>query len=93
MASPRPRIVVDGEDGIDNQLTRAVIGHVAATIRDDEGRTDLGGVHEDVCAIRSHAEGIDVGVLEYEEVVVVGTSGQALLEIQGLGVGDRADPA
>ncbi len=93
MASTGPRIVVDGEDGIDDQLTGAVVGHVATTVGDDEGCADFGRVHEDVRGIRPDTERKDVGVLENEEVVVVGAPGQALLEVQRLGVGNRTDPA
>ncbi len=87
----RGRVVGHGDDRVGHELTRAVIGDVAAAVRPLEGGADRSGVDEHVAVVGVRAEGVHVRVLEDEEVVVGPVRGQGVLEVVGLVVRDRPE--
>ncbi len=79
-------------DGIDDQLSGTVVGHVPTTVGTLQRRTHAGWIDEHMLRIGPHAQGVNVRVLEQQQVVVVGSSGDGMLKGAGLRVGHHAEP-
>ena len=79
-----------GEDRVADELARAVVGDVPASVGADELGADRVRVDQEVVEGPASPQGEDVGVLQQEQVVVRGAGEQAVL--QGVGVGIRHPP-
>ena len=80
--------------GIADELSGAVVGHVAAALHRHQFGTDRGGIDEHVdgevgaWAVREH-----VRVLEQQQVILDAVGEQRLLHRERLAVGNPAEPA
>ena len=91
VGGPRGRVVGHRDDRVHHQLTRSVIGDVAAAVGPLERGTDRGRVDEHVTVVGVRTERVGVGVLKDEQVVVARPRGQSVLELVGLVIGDRPE--
>ena len=91
MRGTRGRVVGHRDDRVGHQLTRAVIGDVAAAVRPLERGADRSRVDQHMTVIGVRAERVGVGMPEDEEVVVAPLHGQGVLEVVGLAVRDRPE--
>ena len=83
----------DREDRVADQLSRPVVGDVAASVGPDELGAHLSRRAEQVPEVAAHAERVDVRVLEQEQVVVDTLGEQPPLERVGVAVADPPQPA
>jgi len=82
----------DGQYRITHQLTGTVVGDVAAAIGGDQFGAQIFGGHQQVGRGSPHSEGIHVGMLEQNQVVVA-RSHQGPLQGVGVAVTDTPQPA
>jgi hypothetical protein len=82
------RVSRDRHDGIDHQLTRTVIGHVTTPVGLLKRGSDGSRIGEHVRSVGMHAQRVHVGMLEHQQVVVLGPRGQCVLERERLVVGN-----
>ncbi len=85
--------VVHVHHRVDDQLARPVVGDVAAAVGPHQLGADRRRCRQHVGRVGPHAQGVDVGVLEDEQIVVVRPLGQRSLDRPRLGVGDPSQPA
>src|ERR1019366_76705 len=89
----RAEAETDIQDGVADQLTWAVIGDVTAPVGSDELGTDRLRVDENVLGLGAHAEGVDVRMLEQEQVLLGACVAQVLLQDVRAPVPDAPEPA
>ncbi len=93
MGRARGQVVGHGHDRVRHELAGPVVGHVAAAVGALERGPDGARVDEHVALVGVRAERVDVRVLEEQEVVVGGLTGQGVLQRRGLVVRDRPQRA
>ncbi len=89
---PSAALAGDGQNRIADQLTWAVVGDVAPTVRPYELRTHGGRVDEDVVELPVHAERVHVRMLEQQQPVLPTVLEQAVLQRERVVVGDPPEP-
>ncbi len=80
------------EDRIADELTRPVVGDVAAAVGTDQLRTDSFGSDEHVGGIGPHAQREDVGMLEQQQMVVGRMLEQRVLQRERIAVAHTTEP-
>ena len=91
MRGARGQVVGHRDDRVRHELAGAVVRHVAAAVGALERGADLRRVDEDVAVVGVRAERVHVRVLQQQEVVVLGLTGQRVLQHRGLVVRDRPE--
>ena len=64
-----------------DQLPGTVVGHVAASVGALQGGAHRCRVNQDVRRVGVRAQGVHVGVLEHQQIVVLAPGGQGVLEL------------
>ena len=83
----------DVEDRIADELAGPVVGDVAAAVGLHELRADRLGVRQHVLGLGSHAERVDVRVLQEEQVFAPTAFAEGALQNVGVPVPDPPEPA
>ena len=82
-----------GEDRIADQLSRSVVGHLAAAVGLHHRASQRLYVDEQVFAPAAAAESHHMGVFQQQEVVIEAVSVETSLQRQSIEVLDAAEPA
>ena len=82
----------DAAQRVADELPRSVIGHVTAPVDMDQVGAHRRRLDQHVAHVAVHPDGVDVRMLEEEQVVVVGPRGDGPLQGPRLLVGQSAQP-
>ena len=89
----RARAKFNGNDRITHELAGTVVGDVATAIDAKHLRTDRVGIVDYVLGLRPHPQGVNVRVLEQQQVVLVAATEKRVLQRERVSVGDASELA
>ena len=90
---PAPAPARHGENRIAHQLSRPVVGHLAAPVGLHDRAAQRLDIDQQVLPPPAPAQRHHMGVLQQQQVIVGGVGVEAALERQGVLVGNPAEPA